>query len=279
MGVGAIVAAWDRVCQQRFPEYLLGCVRWLDGGNAAGWQRGEEGSTVGEVRVFSTTAMQTTLEALAPSFEQATGHTLTFAFAPSGRTAKKVADGEAHDVAIVTAAGIDELIASGRIVPGTRADLVRSPIGLAVRQGAPRPDISSVEAFKQTLLAAKSVAISHPTGGAQSGAHLAKLFERLGIADAMKPKSIYGPGGPAGLIGYFLLRGEAEIGLQQLPELMAVSGIDVIGTLPQEIQLVTVFSAGLSSAANNAAGGRAWIDHLRTPQAAAVIVAKGMEPG
>ena len=233
----------------------------------------------GEIKVLSTTAMQTTLAALAPRFEQCFGHVLVLSFGPSGRMAEMVADGADTDVAIVTGAAIDDLIAAGRIVSGSRVDIARSHVGLAVQQGRPRPDISSMEGFKQALLSARSVAMSHPTGGAHSGAHLAKVFDRLGIAEAMQAKSIYGPGGPAGLIGNFLVRREAEIGLQQLPELLAVSGIDVVGPLPTGIELVTVFAAGLSTAASNIAGARAWIEHLRTPEARRVIEAKGMKPG
>lgn len=229
-----------------------------------------------EVRVLSTTAMKTALEALAPSFQQSTGHTLAFSFGPSGRMARLAREGEANDVTIVTSAGIDDLIASGWIVPGSRVDIARSAIGVAVQKGSPLPDISSAEAFKRSMLAARSVAMSHPTGGAQSGAHLAGIFDRLGIAEAMRAKSIYGPGGPAGLVGNFLVRKEAEIALQQMPELLAVSGIDIVGPLPEEIQLVTVFSAGLSTAARNPDGGRAWTDHLRTSQAAALIETSGM---
>ncbi len=236
-------------------------------------------TTAREITVLSTTALQTTLEALAPEFERATGYQLTFHFGPSGRMANRAGEGEATDIAIVTGGGIDDLITKGRIVAGSRTDIARSKIGVAVQMGAPRPDISSVEAFKRTLLAAKTIGMSNPVGGGQSGAHLAKVFDRLGISEAMRVKSTYGPGGPAGLIGKYLLRKEVELGLQQMPELMAVDAIDIIGPIPDEVQLDTVFSAGLSSAATNAEGARRWVDHLRSAAAVAVIEAKGMQPG
>jgi molybdate transport system substrate-binding protein len=129
------------------------------------------------------------------------------------------------------------------------------------------------------MLAAKSLGMSNPVGGGQSGANLIKIFEKLGIAEAMKNKLTFGPGGPAGLIGNFLVRKEIEIGIQQMPELMAVPGIDIIGPLPPDIQMKTVFSAGLSTAAKNAEGGRALIQFLVAPQAAAVVRSKGMEAG
>ena len=127
------------------------------------------------------------------------------------------------------------------------------------------------------MLAAKSLGMSNPVGGGQSGANLIRIFEKLGIAEAMKAKCVYGPGGPAGLIGHFLVRKEVELGIQQLPELMAVPGIDIVGPLPPEIQAKTVFSAGLSTTAENAEIGRALIAFLGTAKARAVITSKGME--
>jgi molybdate transport system substrate-binding protein len=232
-----------------------------------------------DIKVLSTTAMKTTLDELMPQFERETGHKVVPHYAPSARIAKLVAEGETNDVAIVTAQGIDELIRQGRIVDGMRIDLARSAVGVAVKKGACKPDISSAEGFKGALLAAKSIAMSNPVGGGQSGAHLVKVFEQLGIADALKEKTIYGPGGPAGLIGHYLVRGEAEIGIQQMPELMAVPGIDIVGPLPPEIQTITVFSMGLSNTAANPDGGKSLIAFLGTPGAAAVLKTKGMEPG
>jgi molybdate transport system substrate-binding protein len=232
-----------------------------------------------EIKVLSTTAMKTSLDDLAPEFERATGNTLACVFGPSARIAKMVADGDAHDVAIVTDHGHEELTKQGRLVPGIRADIAKSAMALAVQKGAERPDISSAAKFKATLLAAKSLAMSNPVGGGQSGANMVKIFDKLGITEAMKAKAVYGPGGPAGLIGNFLLRKEVDIGIQQLPELMAVPGIDIIGPLPPDVQIMTVFSAGISANAKNVEGAKALIDFMTTPRAAAVIKAKGMEAG
>jgi molybdate transport system substrate-binding protein len=232
-----------------------------------------------ELKLLSTTAMKTSLDELAPGFERTTDCRLTFTFGPSARIAKLVADGEPHDVAIVTGEGIEELIRQGKIVAGSHTDLARSAMALAVQKGAPRPDISTVEKFKAAMLAARSLGMSNPVGGGQSGANLARIFERLGIAEAMKGKTTYGPGGPAGLIGNFLLRKEVEIGIQQLPELMAVPGIDIVGPLPDGIQSKTVFSAGLSTTARSPDAGKALIAYLATPAAAKVMRDKGMETG
>lgn len=232
-----------------------------------------------EIKVLATTALKTSLDELAPEFQRATGNTFSCSFGPSARIAKMVADGEPHDVTIVTDRGHDDLTRQGRLVPGIRADIAKSAMALAVQKGAPKPDISSAETFKAALLAAKSLGMSNPVGGGQSGANLAKIFDQLGIAEAMKAKSVYGPGGPAGLIGHFLVRKEVEIGIQQLPELMAVTGIDIVGPLPPDLQRMTVFSAGLSTGATNVEGANALIHFLTTPKAVAVIKAKGMEVG
>jgi len=216
---------------------------------------------------------------LAPDFERTTGNKLSFSFGPSARITKMVADGEPNDVAIVTDQGLKDLTQQGKLVPGSGADIARSAMALAVQKGAAKPDISSGAKFKAALLAAKSLGMSSPVGGGQSGANLAKIFDNLGITEAMKTKSVYGPGGPAGLIGNFLVRKEVEIGIQQLPELMAVPGIDIVGPLPADVQLMTVFSAGVSTSAKNADGAKALIQFLATPKAAAVMKSKGMEAG
>ena len=232
-----------------------------------------------EIKVLATTAMKTSLDELAPDFERTTGNTLSFSFGPSARITKMVADGEPNDVAIVTDQGLKDLTRQGKLVPGSGADIARSAMALAVQKGAAKPDISSGAKFKAALLAAKSLGMSNPVGGGQSGANLMNIFDKLGITEAMNAKSVYGPGGPAGLIGNFLVRKEVEIGIQQLPELMAVPGIDIVGPLPADVQLMTVFSAGVSTSAKNADGAKALIQFLTTPKAAAVMKSKGLEAG
>jgi len=235
-------------------------------------------SSESEVRVLSTTALKTTFEALRPAFERETGYGLNLAFGPSLQLEKRLADGEGADVAIVTHAGAQDLIAGDRGTAGSLVDLARSFIGVCVASGAPRPDLSSAETFKIAMLRAKSIAASRPVGGGASGAHMAAVFERLGIAAAIKDKSIYGAGGPAGLVGLIVARGDAEIGIQQMAELLAVPGVDVVGPLPDTLQSVTQFTAFVPTAARQPQGGRAVIDFLRRPAAKAVITAKGLEP-
>jgi molybdate transport system substrate-binding protein len=231
-----------------------------------------------DIKVLSTTAMKTVLEELAPRFERTTGHRLNVSLGPSLRLEKQLADGEAADVAIVTAAGLKDLVAGGKIIAGSLVDIANSPLGVAVQKGAPKPDISTADAFKRAMLSAKSVALSKPVGGGQSGVHMAKVFEQLGIADAMRGKSLYGAGGPAGLVGLIVLRGEAEIGVQQMAELAGVSGIDIVGPLPPELQSVTLFTAATPTTASNAAAGRELISFLTTADAKQVIKAKGLDP-
>jgi molybdate transport system substrate-binding protein len=231
-----------------------------------------------EIKVLSTTAMKTVFDELSPQFERATGNRLAVSLGPSLQLEKRLGEGEAADMAIVSAAGAKDLIACGKIVAGSVVSIAGSGLGVAVQKGAPKPDISSAEAFKRALLAAKSIGVSKPVGGGQSGVHMAKVFEQLGIAEAMAAKSKYGGGGPSGLVGLLVLRGEAEIGVQQIAELMAVPGIDMIGPLPAALQSVTPFVATIPTNASHAEAGRAVIDFLTTPAAKRVIEAKGLEP-
>jgi molybdate transport system substrate-binding protein len=231
-----------------------------------------------DIKVLSTTAMKTTFDELEPAFERATGNRLSVTFGPSLRLEKQLAEGEATDLAIVSASGARDLVASGRMVAGSVVDIATSSIGVAVPKGAPKPDISSVEGFKRAMLAAKSIACSKPVGGGQSGVHMAKIFDQLGIAGAMQAKAKYGAGGAAGLAGFIVLRGEADIGIQQMAELMAVSGIDVVGPLPADLQLVTPMVVGIPTNASHPEAARAVIDFLTAPEAKRVIKAKGLEP-
>jgi molybdate transport system substrate-binding protein len=241
----------------------------------------EEGGRVAlpiEIRVLSTTAMKMVFEEIAPRFERETGNRLAVTLGPSLVLEKRLGEGEVADVAIVTDAGAKNLIARGMLAAAGAADIARSPIGLCVAKGAVKPDISTADAFKRTMLAAKSVAMSKPVGGGASGVHMAKVFEGLGITDAMQAKAKYGAGGAGGLAALVVERGEAEIGIQQMAELMAVPGIEVVGPLPPELQSLTVFTAAIPANAPHPEAGRAVIAVLTTPAAKSVIKAKGLDP-
>jgi molybdate transport system substrate-binding protein len=231
-----------------------------------------------DIKVLSTTAMKTVFEELAPAFERETGNRLAVTLGPSMQLEKRLNEGAAADMAIVSAAGARDLIEHGRLIAGSTVVIANSSIGVAVQKGAPKPDISSVEGFKQALLAAKSLAMSKPVGGGQSGAHMAKVLAQLGIAEAILPKAKYGEGGAKGLAGLVVLRGEADIGIQQMAELMAVIGIDVVGPLPAALQSITPFVAGIPANATDAEVSRAVIMFLTTPEAKRVIKAKGLDP-
>lgn len=231
-----------------------------------------------DVTVLATTAMKTSFDELAPQFERSSGHRLALIFGPSLQLEKRLGEGEGADVAIVSAAGIDDLVARGKLQSGSAIAIAASALGVAVPRGTAKPDISSADAFKRALLAAKSVAVSKPVGGGQSGVHMAKVFERLGIAEQMAAKAKYGQGGPSGLVGLIIERGEADIGVQQIAELLAVPGVDFVGPLPAELQSVTPFVAAVPAAAQNAGAGRKLIAFLGTPEAKRVIKAKGLEP-
>jgi molybdate transport system substrate-binding protein len=231
-----------------------------------------------DIKVLSTTAMKMVFEELSPAFERATGNRLDVTLGPSLRLEKQIGEGEVADVAIVSASGVRDLVEQGRLVNGSAVEVAKSSIGVAVSKGAPKPDLSTAEGFKRAMLAAKSIACSRPVGGGQSGVHLAKVFADLGITEQMQAKAKYGAGGAGGLAGLVLLRGEADIGIQQMAELMAVDGIDVVGPLPPEIQMVTPFVAAIPTNAPYAAAGRAVIAFLTTPDAKRVIKAKGLEP-
>lgn len=239
---------------------------------------GERVLSEAEIKVLASTAMKTVFEDLAPRIQVATGRRLKASFGPSVQVEKRLADGEAADVVILTTAAANDMAARGKVLSGSLVDIARSSLGVAVARGARKPDISSVEAFKAALLAAKSVALSKPVGAGLSGAHMAKVFVDLGIAEAMANKLKYGAGGVTGLVGLIIERGEAEIGVQQIAELKAVPGIDFVGPLPATLQAITPFTAAISASAADADAARKLIAVLRTPEAKHVIEAKGLEP-
>jgi len=231
-----------------------------------------------ELKVLSTIAMRQVMEDLGPKFERATGHKLAITFATLGGVVKRVQGGETADVVVIPRQGIDSFVKDGKAAAGNVTVIARSGIGVAVRKGAPKPDISSPEALKRTLLAAKSITYSNPALGGASGIHFAKVLDRLGIANEMRSKTVFGktPGGEG--VGVLVANGEAEIGVHQFQELIAIAGIELVGPLPGDLQDTIVFSAAIMGGAKDAETAKALVDFLRTPEAAAVIKAKGMEP-
>jgi molybdate transport system substrate-binding protein len=225
-----------------------------------------------EIKVLSTHAALEVLSELGPQFERATGYTLSFSYDPANVIKRQVETGAAFDVVIVTRKSIDDLIRQGKILPDTCVDIGRSGLGVSVRKGVPKPDISTVESFKQTMLGAKSVIRS--TEGT-SGLYFETLLNRLGIADEMKGKIKLGP---SGRVAEFVARGEVEIAVQQVSELLPVIGADFVGPFPSELQLFTVFSAGVSTVSKQPKAAKALIDFLTAPASASVIKAKGLEP-
>lgn len=229
-----------------------------------------------EIKVLASTALSTVFEDIKPRFEKASGHTLDLTLTTSGALNKRVADGEAADLVISSDAGIEGLIRDGKVAPGSRTDIARSGMGVAVRAGAPKPDISTPETFKAALLAARSVAYTDPASGGASGINFAKALARLGIADQIRAKARLGQGGPTAA---FLVTGEADLAIQQISELKSIVGIDVVGPLPGDLQNVLQLSAGLATSSKAPDAARALVTFLGSPEAAAVIRDKGLEPG
>lgn len=233
-----------------------------------------------ELRVLSANGMRQVMLDLAPKFERATGHRLNISIDSGGLIVKRVEGGETADVVMINRVGIERLTEMGKVVRGSVTDLAASGVGVAVRRGAPKPDISSPEAFRRAMLAAKSIACTDPAIGGSSGVHIAKVFERLGISEEVRPKLVLvrTPQQAKTMPGDMVAAGKAEIALHQMQELMAVPGIDIVGPLPGALQERFVFSAAIMTQANDVEAAKAFIEFLRTPEARAVIKAKGMEP-
>jgi len=210
---------------------------------------------------------------LIPQFERARGIKVDILWGSTNMLLGEINKGATGDLAILTDEVIDDLIAEGKIVAGSRVDLARSAIGIAVRQGAPKPDIGSAEAFRQALLSARAISYSR-TG--ISGVYFPTVLDRLGIAEAVKSKIVIPA--PGMVVGELVARGEADIGVQQISELLPVPGIEVVGPLPAALQKVTVFSAGIFADAREAEVAQALVEALTSQASRAVYVCKGMEP-
>ena len=224
------------------------------------------------ISIISSMATRQVLAELIAQFQQTSPQQVSLESVGGVDAARRVQSGEAFDVVILAANAIEQLTQAGRIVPGSRVDLVHSGVSVAVQAGAKRPDISSEEAVRQAVLAARTLGYS--TG--PSGVHLTKLFERWGIADAIKSRIVQAP--PGVPVGSLVARGEVELGFQQLSELIHQDGIDVLGPLPPAIQINTIFSAGLSATSTQARAVRALLDFMASPAATDIKRRNGLEP-
>ncbi len=225
------------------------------------------------MKVFSSIAVQPAVEALLPSYK---GARPDFVWNTAPALMKRLQAGETADLLVLNRAGMDALQREGRILAESEVTLASSPAAIAVKAGAPHPDISNGDALKRALLAARAISYTDPQAGGASGIHFAKVIERMGIAAEINAKNTFPP--PGGLSGKFLPTGEVEIAIQQIPELKQVEGIEIVGALPQPYDLVTVFVAGIDKASAKAAEAKAFVDFLRTPAAATVFRDKGLDP-
>lgn len=213
--------------------------------------------------------MRAVLDAVAPAYAAASGVAVVRVYDSSVALMTRIAEGESADAAVFTAAAIDDLVAQRKVIE--RTDLSKSFVGIAVAKGAPKPDIGTPEAFKQAMLTATSIA--HSKTGA-SGLYFASLIERLGIADALRPKITV----EDGIVGTLAARGDVEIAVQQISELMQADGVDIVGPLPDALQSITIFSAGVFTTSSQQAAAMAFVAHLASSAVAPVIRQKGMEP-
>jgi len=223
------------------------------------------------VEVLGTLAVRGVLIGVEADFRARTGLSFAAGYKSTNAQLIAISAGATGDVAIMTRQGIDQLVGEGKIVAGSTADICKSGVGVAVRAGAPKPDISTPEALKRALLAAKSIAFSRI--GA-SGIHFAEVIERLGIAAEVRRKATISDS----YVGEFAARGEAELAVQQVSELMPVAGIDIVGPLPGDLQKISVFSGGVFVAAKHAVGAAKLIAYLASPELAPVLARKGLSP-
>ena len=225
-----------------------------------------------EIRLFVSNSMRGVMDELVPQFGRASGHKVRVSYDPAKVMMERIGRGETADLVILGGSALDELAKQGKVAAGSKRAIARCGIGIAVLAGAEKPDIGTVEAFKRALLAAKSIAW---TQEGASGIYFSGLIERLGIGAEMQAKAVRRPGG---LIGELVAAGRAELAVQQIPELMAVPGIELVGPLPKEIQQITVSSAGVFADSKHAGAAQALLEFLTTPAAARVFREKGLEP-
>ena len=248
---------------------LVGIAMVLIGAGAA------RPAAAAEIKVLTAGAFKQVLLALVPDFERTSGNKVIVDNDTVGALTKRIEGGETFDLAVLTPAAVDALASKGKLISGSRANLARVGVGVVVKEGAAKPDIGSVDAFKRALLAANSVAYIDPAAGGSSGIYVAGLLDKLGIAAEVKPKAKLIPGGA---VAEHVARGEAELGIHQISEILPVKGVTLVGPLPADIQNYTVYAAALGAQAKESDAAKALLKALSGPAAAEVLKSKGMEP-
>ena len=233
-------------------------------------------SRAAELKLLTAGAFKATVLALLPEYEKMSGNKVLVENDTAGALVKRIKAGESFDVVVLTPEGIDQLAGESKVISGSRTNLARVGVGVMVKTGATKPDISTVDAFKKALLDAKSISFIDPASGGSSGIYVEKLLERLGISDQVKPKEKLKQGG---YVADYIESGQAELGIHQISEILPHAGVTLVGPLPKEIQNYTVYAAGIGTGTQNGDAARALIASLAGPSAQTLFKSKGMEPG
>jgi molybdate transport system substrate-binding protein len=233
-------------------------------------------ASAAEIKVYSTIGVKGAMEELIPMFEKSTGHKLNVTWSTAALLAKRVESGEQADALVLIKNNVESLLKDGKIAPGTDTLFGQSIFAVGVKAGTAKPDISTIDAFKNSLLAAKGVSYSNPASGGASGVYIAKQIERMGITEQMKDKTRFPPSG--GFSGTLITSGEADIAIQSKPELLTVPGVDVVGPLPGDMAFTVIYAGGVQTGAAQSEAAKAFINFLKSPEAQAVFKAKGYDP-
>ncbi len=233
-------------------------------------------ASAAEVKVFSTVGVKSVLEELIPKFEKSSGHKLNVSWSTAALLTKRVEAGEQADALILIKSNVDTLLKAGKIVPGTVTTFGQSIFAIGIKSGGPKPDISTPDAFKKSLLASKGVSYSNPASGGASGVYIAKQIDKMGIAEQLKGKTKFPPSG--GFSGTLLVGGDADIAIQSKPELLSVAGVEVVGPLPGDMAFTVIYAGGVQSGAAQSDAAKAFVEFLKSPEAQAVFKAKGYDP-
>jgi len=229
-----------------------------------------------EIKVMASVALKSTLDDLAAKFESTGGDKVTVVYGLAGQLKQRISDGEAADVAVLIRSMMEDLINQGKLAAGSLTNVGGTPVAIAIRTSAPKPDISTVDALKQTLIAAKSISYADPAKGGASGVYFAKVVDQLGLINELKAKTILVPGAQAPEL---VAKGEAELGVAQGSEIVPVVGAEMLGPLPGNLGSVTLFTAGIAAASKTPDAAKAFIKFITGPDAATVLKANGFAPG